>query len=122
MNAGEVDFWGRHWGDGVDGSVQPPVRCAVRITGLLELASVEVFGQSASPKRRLCNFEDYVSGYARRSYPVEVPSASATCRKVDRNGNDAGRCTTTRRTEPITRAPSFSNRSRMVQTLSLIHI
>lgn len=116
MNAAEMDFWGRHRGDGVDGSVQRPVRCVVRITGLSELASIEIFGHSASPKRRLRNFEDYVSGYAGPSYPVEAPSASATCRKVDRNGNDAGRCTTTRRTEPITRAPSFSSRSRIVQT------
>src|SRR5450755_5146231 len=116
MNAAEIDFWGRHRGDGVDSSVQRPVRCVVRTTGLSELASVEIFGHSASPKRRLRNFEDYVSGYARPSYPVEAPSASASCRKVDRNGNDAGRCTTTRRTEHITRAPSFSNRSRMVQT------
>ena len=49
-------------------------------------------------------------------YPGEAPSASATCRKAGRNGNDAGRCTTTRRTETSTRAPSFSNRSRSVQT------
>src|ERR1035438_9958009 len=116
MNAAETDFGGRDCGDGVDGSVQRPVRCVVRITGLSELASVESFGHSASPKRRLRNFEDYVSCQARPCYPVEAPSASATCREVDRNGNDAGRCTTTRRTEPITRAPSFSNRSRMVQT------
>src|ERR1019366_148674 len=107
MNAAEMDSWGRHRGDGVDGSVQRPVRCVVRITGLSELASVEIFGHSASPQRRLRNFEDYVSGQARPYYPVEAPSASATCRKVDRNGNDEGRCTTTRRTEPITRAPSL---------------
>src|SRR5271165_14255 len=29
MNAAEMDFWGRHSGDGVDGSVQRPVRCVV---------------------------------------------------------------------------------------------
>ena len=62
MNAAEKDFRGRHWGDGVDGSVQRPVRCVVRITSLSELASIEMFGHSASPKRRLRNFEDYVSG------------------------------------------------------------
>ena len=116
MNAAEMEIWGRDCGDGVDGSVQRPVRCVVKITGLSELASVEMFGHSASPERRLRNFEDYVSGQARPPYPGEAPSASATCRKVDRNGNDAGRCTTTRRIEPSTRAPSFSNRSRMVQT------
>src|SRR5664279_5251795 len=99
MNAAEIDFWGRHRGDGVDGILQRPVRCVVRTTGLSERASSEISGHSASPKRRLCNFEDYVSGQARPPYPVEAPSASATCRKVDRNGNDAGRCTTTRRTE-----------------------
>ena len=32
-------------------------------------------------------------------YPGAAPSASATRRKVGRNGNDAGRCTTTRRTD-----------------------
>ena len=43
------------------------VRCGVlsRITSLSELASVETFGHSASPKRRVCNFEDYVSGQVR---------------------------------------------------------
>ena len=116
MNTAEMEIWGRACGDDVDGRLQRPVRCVVRITDLSELASVEIFGHSASPKRRLRNFEDYVSGQARPCYPVEAPSASATCRKVERNGKDAGRCTTTRRTEPITRAPSFSNRSRMVQT------
>src|SRR5208337_1095910 len=79
MNAAEMDFWGRHSGDGVDGSVQRPVRCVVRITGLSELASVEVFGQSASPKRRLRNFEDYVSARRGRFIPsrlrVPVPLA-----------------------------------------------
>src|SRR5271157_968759 len=49
-------------------------------------------------------------------YPGEAPSASATRRKVGRNGKDAGRCTITRRTETSTRAPSFNNRSRSVQT------
>jgi len=41
-------------------------------------------------------------------YPGDAPSASATVRKVGRNGKDAGRCTTTRRTETSTRAPSFN--------------
>jgi len=49
-------------------------------------------------------------------YPGEAPSASATRRKVGRKGKDAGRCTITRRTETSTRAPSFNNRSRSVQT------
>jgi hypothetical protein len=62
MNAAEMEIRGRDCGDGVGGSVQRPVRCVARITGLSELASVEVFGQSASPKRHLRNFEDYVLG------------------------------------------------------------
>ena len=37
-------------------------------------------------------------------------------RKLPRNGKEAGRWTTTRRTERSTRAPSFSNRSRRIQT------
>jgi hypothetical protein len=41
-------------------------------------------------------------GGARPFYPGEAPSAMAMCRKVARNGNDCGRCTTMRRTETIT--------------------
>src|ERR1039458_8350699 len=55
-------------------------------------------------------------GGAMPFYPGEAPSSSAMCRKVARNGNDCGRCTTMRRTEPSTRAPSFRKRSRSVQT------
>ena len=44
------------------------------------------------------------------------------CRKVAKNGNDCGRCTTMRRTETITRAPSFRRRSRRVQTCALAQL
>ena len=48
---------------------------------------------------------------ARPFYPGEAPSSIAMCRKVARNGNDRGRCTTIRRTETTTRVPSFKKRS-----------
>jgi len=56
------------------------------------------------------------SGMAVPCYPADALKPIASCWKVATEGNDSGRCITMRRTETITRAPSFKKRSLSVQT------
>ncbi len=58
------------------------------------------------------------------AYPAVAPIALATCRKTSRKGKDVGKCSTMRRAEATTIAPSFNKRSRSVhmtaQTLAVV--
>ena len=84
--------------------------------GCVEVGAAAVCGQGSSSQAVAGGRKGSFEGGRGQCYPGDAPSASATRRKVGRNGKDVGRCTTTRRTETSTRAPSFNNRSRSVQT------
>jgi hypothetical protein len=84
--------------------------------GCVEVGAAAVCGQGSSSYVVAVGREEGFRLRRSQCYPGDAPSASATLRKVGRKGKDAGRCTTTRRTETSTRAPSFNNRSRSVQT------
>jgi hypothetical protein len=69
--------------------------------------AVAIFWQSFSRYAFCVRVEGEVAGLRWQCYPGEAPSAIATCRKAGRKGNDAGRCSTMRRTETTTRVRRY---------------